>query len=196
MNKKYFSLLLAVMFLLAAVGTTALAKTPQTPVGNSIAKILEVQKTNETLKAFNNGETALTQDQRAAIKEQYLSYLDAAFEELKKPENEFYLNYLLNNSGLLPQRVSETVKNIVDIAKLDISTDEKLELLASDGICSDLVSVATACLALGLYFLFAVGALNVIGLAPNLVLISLILANINFIIALIAVVLYPIFCIF
>jgi hypothetical protein len=196
MNKKYFSLLLAVMFLLAAVGTTALAKTPQTPVGNAIAKILEVQKTNETLKAFNNGETALTQDQRAAIKEQYLSYLDAAFEEIKKPENEFYLNYLLNNSGLLPQRVSETVKNIVDIAKLDISTDEKLELLASDSICSDLVSVATACLALGLYFLFAVGALNVIGLAPNLVLISLVLANINFIIALIAVVLYPIFCIF
>lgn len=194
MNKKYFSLMVSMVFLLAAVGTPAFAKTPQTPAGQALGRILEVQKTNETLQAFNKGETALTQDQLTAIKAKYLSYLDDAFAEIKKPENEYYINYLLNTSGLVPQRVAETVKTIVDIAKLDISTDEKLALLASDGICSDLVSVATACLALGLYFLFAVAALNVIGLAPNLLLISLILANINFIIALIAVILYPIFC--
>lgn len=195
MNKKYFSLLLAVMFVLAAAGTTAYAKTPHSPVSTTFSRILEVQQTNGVLTAHKNGALPLTDSQLAAIKEKYVAYLEEAFEELQKPENAFYINYLLNTSGLLPQRVLETVKNIVEIAKLDISTDEKLELLAADSICSDLVSVATACLAVGLYFLFAVGVLNVIGLAPNLVLISLFLANINFIIALIAVVLYPIFCI-
>ncbi len=196
MNNRYVWLIISVVLMLAAAAPAAFAKTPQMPAGQAYSRLLEVQKTNETIKAYNNGEAALTQDQLAAIAETYRAYLDDAFEELKKPENEFYINYLLNTSGLLPQRVKETVKHIVEVARLDISTDEKLELLASDSICSDLVNVAAACLALGLYFLFAVAALNVIGLAPNLLLISLILANINFIIALIAVILYPIFCLF
>ena len=68
--------------------------------------------------------------------------------------------------------------------------------MADSSTCSDLVDVAVSCLVLGLYFLFSVAVFGVIGLAPNIVLISVILANINFIIALVAVVLYPIFCLF
>ena len=196
MNKKTFALLLSVMVLLATVCSQAYAKTPQITISKAYTRCLEVQKTNETIKAYKNGEVALTEGQIAAIKEKYLGYLEEAFAEINKPANAFYINYLLKTSGLLPENVSQAVKNIVAVAKLDISTDEKLEILADSSICSDLVDVAVSCLVLGLYFLFSVAVFGVIGLAPNIVLISVALANINFIIALVAVVLYPIFCLF
>jgi len=196
MNKKTFAVLLSVLLLLATVCTQAYAKTPQMTISKAYARCLEVQKTNETIKAYKNGDVALTEGQIAAIKEKYLGYLEEAFAEINKPANAFYINYLLKTSGLLPENVSQAVKNIVAVAKLDISTDEKLEILADSSICSDLVDVAVSCLVLGLYFLFSVAVFGVIGLAPNIVLISVALANINFIIALVAVILYPILCLF
>ena len=196
MNKKTFALLLSVLLLMATVCSQAYAKTPQVTISKAYTRCLEVQKTNETIKAYKNGEVALTEGQIAAIKEKYLGYLEEAFAEINKPANAFYINYLLKTSGLLPENVSQTVKNIVAVAKLDISTDEKLEILADSSICSDLVDVAVSCLVLGLYFLFSVAVVGVIGIAPNIVLISVALANINFIIALVAVILYPVFCFF
>jgi hypothetical protein len=196
MNKKHFSILLSVMLLLATMCTQAFAKTPQVAISKAYQRCLEVQKTNNIIKAYKNGEIALTEEQIAAIKEKYLGYLDEAFAEINKPENEFYINYLLKTAGLLPANVSQTVKDIISVAKLDISTDEKLEILATNSICSDLVNVAAACLALGLYFLFALAVFGFLGLAPNIVLLTGILANLNFIISLISVILYPLFCVF
>jgi hypothetical protein len=196
MNKKTFAVLLSVMVLLATVCTQVYAKTPQVTISKAYTRCLEVQKTNKTLKAYKNGEVALTEGQIAAIKEKYLGYLEEAFAEINKPANAFYINYLLKTTGLLPENVSQTVKNIVAVAKLDISTDEKLEILADSSTCSDLVDVAVSYLIWGLYFLFSVAVVGVIGLAPNIVLISVILANLSFVISLIAVILYPIFCLF
>jgi hypothetical protein len=196
MNKKTFAVLLSVLLLLATVCSQAYAKTPQMAISKAYTRCLEVQKTNETLKAYKNGEISLTEQQIAAIKEKYLGYLEEAFAEINKPANAFYINYLLKTTGLLPENVSQTVKNIVAVAKLDISTDEKLEILADSSTCSDLADVAVTYLLWGLYFLFSVAVVGVIGLAPNIVLISVILANLSFVISLIAVILYPIFCLF
>ena len=208
MKKKYFPLLLSFVMLFATMGTQAYAKTPFTAEANSAntqaaqinkayAKCLEVQKTNTIIKSYKNGETTLTAEEIAAIKEKYVGYLEEAFNEINKPENEFYINYLLKTSGLLPASVSAVASNIIEVAKLNISTEEKIELLMAINIdCNNTLSVFVNCLILGILFLVTAAGFGFAGIIPNIVLISQILANLNFIIALIASALYPFFCLF
>ena len=205
MNKKYLSLLLLVFsFLVTIVPAYADAASAeqQSVLKNRIEKFssykkyLEVQDTNELIAAHKNGEIALSEDQLTGIKGKYLAYLEEAFNELSKPENEFYINYLLKVSGLLPKSISPMVSNIIAVAKLDVSTDEKLELLRGSGdTCRDLVDIAVKCVVLGLYLLVAAVIFSFTGIFGNIVLIGGMLANINFIIALIAAILYPLLCV-
>jgi len=208
MKKKYFPLLLSFVMLLATMGTQAYGRTPFTAEANSAntqaaqinkayAKCLEVQKTNTIIKAYKNGEITLTAEEIAAIKEKYMGYLEGAFNEINKPENEFYINYLLKTSGLLPASVSAVASNIIGVSKLNISTEEKIELLMATNIdCTDILDVFVRCLTLGLLFLVAAAGFAFAGIIPNFVLIAQILTNLNFIIALIASALYPFFCLF
>lgn len=204
MNKKYLSIILAGILVLVTACVQSYAEEKGNKVITQVAQFskaykrcLEVQKTNEMIKAYKNGEMVLTADQIADIKARYAGYLDEAFQEINKPENEFYISYLLKTSGLLPENVSATVKNIIAIAKLDISTNEKLDLLmATNSTCTNLVDVFVKCLGLGLFLLFAAVVFNFVGVIPNIALIGGILANLNFILALVAAALYPFFCLF
>jgi hypothetical protein len=112
--------------------------------------------------AAKNGSAVLTAESRSVIKEKVIIQMESLF---RKIEQSGLSKETIQNYGyILPQRFAEKITLVSDIAKTDMTTEEKAVTLISsfDYSCNDIIYVATV-----VYILSYFNVIPYLGYAGN-----------------------------
>jgi len=91
-------------------------------------KFYELIELRELAIAYKEGEIYLTEEEIGDIKEKILGYLEETFQELNKPGYQPYVQLLREQANsYLPETVAVTLNQVINISKLDLSTEEKVD---------------------------------------------------------------------
>jgi hypothetical protein len=138
MINKYFVILLTSMFFLTNISSGyAQEKSVRQETQNKIVFLKQQQSEINELKiiihAYKEGRTNLSEDEKDKLKEIIVVKLDEIFQELNKPENQQFIREAQKIISNLPENIAKSMNDILEIAKLSVTTEEKLELLSNTG---------------------------------------------------------------
>ena len=153
MIRKYFVILLTSVFLLTHISPGyAQEKSVNQEAQNKIDFLKqqrsEINELKKIIFAYKEGQINLTEEEKGELKEIIMVKLDEIFQELNKPENQQFIREAQKVISNLPENIAKPMNDIFEIAKLNVNSEEKLEILFNYS-CFFLQLITT-----GIYYIF------------------------------------------